>query len=335
MKSKIDLSKYEDHAILGPIVRYLNANIGILIAFIALCAFMAIASSNFLTLNNWLTILRTVSTTGYLAIGIMLTIMLGGIDLIAGAIIACIGCLVVACMERYGLNMYAAITIGIVLGTFVGFLDGVIIAFSGIHPFVVTLAMQSILRGAAYLIADGAPISLYVNDVFPKIGTGLAFGVVPYPIIYMLIFFFLQYMLLNKTKPGRYIYAVGGNPTAAQFSGIDIKKIKIMCWTISGFLGAFAGIVLAARLSSGQPGTSVGAETDAIASCVLGGTSMYGGVGHTGGVLIGVLIIGVISNGLTLMHVDSNWQYVVKGVIILAAVYVDMMRQNKMQARSE
>ncbi|MDO4633460.1 MAG: ABC transporter permease [Eubacteriales bacterium] len=335
MKKKIDLSKYDDHVILGPISRYLNANFGILAAFIILCVVLAIATDSFMTVNNWLTILRNVSTTGYLAIGVMLAIMLGGIDLIAGAMIACSGCLVVSLMERYGCNMVLAIAIGLLLGLVVGMVNGVIIAYSGIHPFVVTLAMQSILRGAAFLIANGQPVPLYANTVFPKIGTGLAFQILPYPIIYMLIFFFAQYMLLNKTKMGRYIYAVGGNATAAQFSGIDIKKVKIMVWTISGFLASFAGIVLAARLTSGQPGTSVGAETDAIASCVLGGTSMYGGVGGTGGVLIGVLVIGVISNGLTLLHVNSNWQYVAKGIIILLAVYIDMIRQQKMQARSE
>lgn len=335
MGKKIDLTKYDDHVILGPICRYLDANLGILGAFLILCVVLTLATDSFMSVGNWLTILRTVSTTGFLAIGIMLAIMLGGIDLIAGAIIACSGCLVVSLMEKVGMGMVPAIAIGLILGIVVGFLDGAIIAYTGIHPFVVTLAMQSILRGAAYLIANGQPVPLYANEQFPLIGTGLLFEVVPYPIIYMLIFFFLQYMLLNKTKMGRYIYAVGGNPTAAQFSGINIKKVKIMVWTISGFLGAFAGIVLAARLKSGQPGTSVGAETDAIAACVLGGTSMYGGVGHTGGVLIGVLVIGVITNGLTLLHVNSNWQYVVKGIIILLAVYIDMLRQNKMQARSE
>ena len=335
MNKKIDLSKYDDHKVLGPIARYLNANLGILGAFIALCVVLTIATDSFMTLNNWLTILRTISTTGFLALGVMLTIMLGGIDLIAGAMIACSGCLVVVCMERFGIPIIVAIIIGLVLGLIVGAINGTIIAYAGIHPFVVTLAMQSILRGAAYLIANGQPVPLYSNTTFPKIGTGLAFGVVPYPIIYMLIFFFLQYMLLNKTKLGRYIYAVGGNETAAQFSGINIKKVKIIVWTISGFLASFAGIVLLARLASGQPSTSIGAETDAIAGCVLGGTSMYGGVGNTGGVLIGIMVIGVISNGLTLMHVDSNWQYVVKGVIILLAVYVDMMRQKKMQSRSE
>ena len=328
------LSKYEDHVILGPVVRYLKANMGILAAFLVLCAVLSVVADNFATVNNWLTIMRTVSTTGFLAIGVMLAIMLGGIDLVGGAMIACSGCLTVVCMERWGLPMGAAIALGLLVGIAVGFFNGVVIAYTGIHPFVVTLATQSILRGAAYLIADGQPVPLYANTDYPKIGTGML-GIIPYPIIYMLIFFFLQYLLLNKTKAGRYIYAVGGNATAAQFSGINIKRVKIMVWTISGFLASFAGIVLSARLASGQPSTSVGAETDAIAACVLGGTSMYGGVGCTGGVLIGVLVIGVISNGLTLLHVNSNWQYVAKGIIILLAVYVDMIRQNKQLSRSE
>ena len=251
MGKKLDLNKYEDHLILGPIVRYLNNNIGILAAFLILCIVLGIASPAFFTVSNWLTILRNVSTTGYLAIGIMLAIMLGGIDLIAGAMIACSGCFVVQIMEKMHANMVVAILLGLLIGVVVGFLNGAIIAYSGIHPFVVTLAMQSILRGSAFLIANGQPIALNFNKgPFSIIGTGLAFGIIPFPIIYLLIFFFLQYMLLNKTKVGRYIYAVGGNATAAQFSGIDIKKIKIMVWTISGFLASFAGIVLAARLTS-------------------------------------------------------------------------------------
>jgi ribose transport system permease protein len=312
--------------------RYLKQNLGILGALIALILLMSIATRNFASVNNWITILRTISTTGLLAIGVTLAIMLAGIDLIAGAMIACSGCLCVILMERMGWGMVPAIAASLLLGLVVGFTNGAIIAYSGIHPFVVTLAMQSILRGAAYLLADGQPVPLYKNTVFPLIGTG-SLGIIPYPIIYMLICFFLLYILLNKTKMGRYIYAVGGNPTAAQFSGINIKKVKITVWTISGVLASFAGIVMAARLSSGQPSTSVGAETDAIAASVLGGVSMYGGIGGAGGVLLGVLVIGVISNGLTLMHVNSNWQYVAKGIIILLAVYVDMIRQQKMQAK--
>ena len=318
----------------NPIVHYFQENMGILIALAALCIFLEIMNQRFFTWSNWLTILDNVSKTGFLAIGIMLCIMLGGIDLIAGAGIACSGVLCICCMERWHLPMVVAIIAGLLIGLIAGMANGFIIAYSGIHPFVVTLAMQSILRGVAYLLANAQPVPLYVNEVFPSIGIARVMGV-PLPIIYLIILFFIQWLQLNKTKTGRYIYAVGGNETAARFSGINVEKIKILVWTFSGLLCAFAGIVLSAKLKSGQPSTSVGAETDAIASCVLGGTSMYGGTGRTSGMIIGVFIIGVISNGLTLMHLDVNWQYVVKGVIILVAVYSDMVRQRKSQARKE
>lgn len=318
----------------NPIVHYFQENMGILIALGGLCIFLEIMNQRFFTWSNWLTILDNVSKTGFLAIGIMLCIMLGGIDLIAGAGIACSGVLCIICMERWHLPMVVAIIAGLLVGLIAGMANGFIIAYSGIHPFVVTLAMQSILRGVAYLLANAQPVPLYVNEVFPNIGIARLFGI-PLPIIYLIILFFIQWLLLAKTKTGRYIYAVGGNETAARFSGINVEKIKILVWTFSGLLCAFAGVVLAAKLKSGQPSTSVGAETDAIASCVLGGTSMYGGTGRTSGVIIGVFIIGVITNGLTLMHLDVNWQYVVKGVIILVAVYSDMVRQRKSQARKE
>ena len=318
----------------NPFVHFFQENLGILVAFAVLCIFLEIMNQRFFTWPNWLTILDNVSKTGFLAIGIMLTIMLGGIDLIAGAGIACSGVLCIICMERWHLPMVVAIIAGLLVGLIAGMANGFIIAYSGIHPFVVTLAMQSILRGIAYLLANAQPVPLYVNEVFPNIGIARVFGI-PLPIIYLVILFFVQWLLLNKTKTGRYIYAVGGNETAARFSGINVEKIKILVWTFSGVLCAFAGVVLSAKLKSGQPSTSVGAETDAIASCVLGGTSMYGGTGRTSGMIIGVFIIGVITNGLTLMHLDVNWQYVVKGVIILVAVYSDMIRQRKSQARKE
>ena len=138
-----------------------------------------------------------------------------------------------------------------------------------------------------------------------------------------------MYFLLNKTKFGRHIYAVGGNEVAARFSGINIKRVKILVWTISGTLAAFGGVVLAARMTSGQPAVGIGFEGDAIAASVLGGTSMFGGVGSVGGMILGVLIIGIIGNGLNLLHVNSYWQYVVKGLIILLAVYMDVSRKRK------
>jgi ribose transport system permease protein len=191
--------------------------------------------------------------------------------------------------------------------------------------------MQSICRGAAYLAAGGAPVTVR-NPAFTALGNG-SLGPIPFPVIYMIVLFILLYLLLNKTRLGRHIYALGGNPTAAKYSGINVTRVKVFVWSVSGFLAAFAGVVLASRMSSGQPTAGVGYETDAIAAAVIGGTSMYGGVGRTGGVFIGVMIIGMISNGLNLLHVNSFWQYVIKGIIIIAAVYFDM-RKNKGNVRT-
>jgi len=232
--------------------------------------------------------------------------------------------------ESFGLPIPMGIAVGILVGTFVGLINGVIITYTGIHPFVVTLAMQSVCRGAAYLIANGSPVTTK-NTNFSAFGTG-SLGVVPYPVIYMIIFLIMDYFLLNKLRTGRHIYAVGGNELSARFSGIDVKKIKILVWTISGTIAGFCGVVLAARLSSGQPSTGEGYETDAIAAAVLGGTSFFGGTGTVGGLMIGVLIIGVISNGLNLMHVNSYWQFVLKGMIIISAVYFDILKQKKQNA---
>jgi ribose transport system permease protein len=179
----------------------------------------------------------------------------------------------------------------------------------------------------AYLIANGKPISI-MNDSYTKIGNG-HLGVIPLPAVYMIIFLSMAYLILNKTRFGRHIYAVGGNALAAKYSGINIKKIQIIVWTLSGFLAAFGGVVLSSRMSSGQPAVGIGFETDAIAASVLGGASFFGGTGTIGGLIIGIFIIGVISNGLNLLHVNSYWQYVAKGVIILLAVYGDIYRKKK------
>jgi ribose transport system permease protein len=333
--SKDLLVRYERNVIAGPVIRYFRANFGILLGFFVLFILLSIFADYFFGAENLLTVLRTVSTNAFLAIGVMMAIMLGGIDLTGGALIAFAGCVCVVAMERLGLSMPAAIAFGLLIGVAAGFTNGVIIAYSGIHPFVVTLAMMSICRGGAYLVADGRPVPLYKGvEAFTFLGNGYI-GPIPLPVIYMLVYLFLAYLLLNRTRIGRHIYAVGGNPVAARYSGINIIRVKIMVWTISGFLGAFAGIVLAARMSSGQPSSGVSFETDAIAAAVLGGTSMYGGVGNIGGVFIGILIIGIISNGLNLLHVNSFWQYVAKGVIILLAVYLDMYRKKRENARKD
>lgn len=307
---------------------YFGQNWGILLGLVILVVIFSVFGNNFLTQKNLLNLLRTCATNCYLAIGVQMAIILAGIDLTGGAIAALSGVMTVAAFQWWGMPVWTAVLLGVAIGVIVGCMNGFIVSYTGIHPFVVTLAMQSICRGAAYLVADGSPVTAYGNEVFAAIGQG-ALGPIPLPVIYMIIFLILDYLFLNKTQTGRHIYAVGGNEVSARFSGINVKKIKILVWTISGTLAGFCGVVLASRLASGQPATGEGYETDAIAAAVLGGTSFFGGTGSVGGLLIGVLIIGLISNGLNLMHVNSYWQFVLKGIIIIAAVYVDMMKQKK------
>lgn len=316
--------------VIGAVSGYFRTNWGILLAFFAMCLIFSVFGNNFLSTNNMVNLLRTCATNCYLAIGVQMAIILAGIDLTGGALAALTGVVCVMGFEDLGLPVAAAIILAIAIGGIVGAINGSVVAYTGIHPFVVTLAMQSICRGAAYLLANGSPITT-TNRSFTTLGTGYL-GPIPLPVIYMAVFLLLDFLLLNKTKTGRHIYAVGGNETAARFSGINVKKIKIFVWTVSGALAGFCGVVLAARMSSGQPSTGEGYETDAIAAAVLGGTSFFGGTGTVGGLLIGVLIIGVISNGLNLMHVNSYWQYVLKGIIIIAAVYFDMVKQKRQNA---
>lgn len=327
------LEKNHNNWVVSSVSRYFKNNTGILSAFVVLFILLSITADNFFTYDNFINVLRTASTNAFLAIGVMLAIMLGGIDLTGGALIAFSGCMTVVTMQRFQVPITIAVSLGLLIGIVIGLLNGLIIAYSGIHPFVVTLATQSICRGAAYLIADGQPVSI-MDDQFTQIGNGyLSF--LPLPVVYTIIFMFSAYILLARTRMGRHIYAVGGNSTAAKFSGINIRKIKIMVWTVSGFLAAFAGVVLSSRMSSGQPAVGVGFETDAIAAAVLGGTSMYGGTGTVGGMALGVLVMAVISNGLNLLRVNSYWQYVAKGIIILLAVYMDMQKKIKESSRKE
>ena len=325
------LDKAEDMPFAGSVIRVIKQNMGILAGFILLLVLLSVFADNFLSWANMVNLMRSVSTNAILAIGVMLSIMLAGIDLTCGALVALSGVVGVMSMAQFGMPLPVALISGLLIGLLVGLLNGLVIAYTGIHPFVVTLAMQSICRGAAYLAAGGQPVTVR-SRTFTALGNGYI-GPIPLPVVYMLVLFFLLYLLLNKTRLGRHIYALGGNPTAAKYSGINVTRVKIFVWSVSGLLAAFAGVVLASRMSSGQPTAGVGYETDAIAAAVIGGTSMYGGVGRTSGVFIGVLIIGMISNGLNLLHVNSFWQYVIKGVIILVAVYFDM-RKNKGNVRT-
>lgn len=311
-------------------VKYFKDNIGIIIALLAMCVFLVIfptTRSTFLTQNNVFNILRQNASNLFLATGMTMVIILGGIDLSVGSVIALSGCVAAGCVVNMGLPEVAAFLIAILIGAAVGMFNGVVICKTNIPPFIVTLASMNITKGIALVYTQGAPIRC-MTDAFKFPGAGYV-GPIPTPVILMLIIFVIAVMLVNRTHFGRHIYAVGGNAQAASFSGINVQKVKFWVYTFTGIMAGIAGVVIASRLYSGQPRSGEGAEMDAIAAVVVGGTSMSGGSGRLGGTLIGVLIIGVLNNGLNLMGVDSNWQYIVKGFVILLAVYVDFIRNKK------
>jgi len=312
----------------GRFLAWFKQNIGILIGLAALMAIVSLFSESFFTASNMWNILRQISTNALLAFGMTFVILIGGIDLSVGPLLAFSGVFAAYVMGNLGWPIWAAIAGPIILCSMVGMLNGVIVTKTGIAPFVVTLSVQQIFRGFAMLLANGAPIRIR-DQGFINIGTTYI-GPVAFPVIYMIIIMALCYVVLNKTQFGRHIYALGGNKTAARFAGIRTQRIEVMVYALSGFLAGIAGIVLAARMTAGVPATGDGYECDAIAAVVLGGASFTGGIGTIGGTLIGAIIIGVLNNGLNMLNVASFWQYVAKGVVILLAVMVDVLRkQNK------
>lgn len=307
----------------------LKGNIGIIFVLLILCVVLSIVSPVFLTTENLITVLRQVSNNVFLALGMTLVMILGGIDLSVGAIVAVSGTLTVGFMVNNGIPMPVAILLGVIIGTLLGFFNGVIITQFKLPAFIVTLATMNIAQGIAYIYSGGRSARI-TNDAYTQLGTGKLFGFLPLPVLYMAILIVIFIVLLNKTKFGTNIFAIGGNREAARLSGVRIKKVEIAVYTLAGLLSALAGIVLSARMYSGQPSVGQGYEMDAIAACVLGGVSMAGGRGRISGTIFGVMIIGVVSNGLNLMGVSSFWQLLVKGLIILIAVLIDAQKGKKL-----
>lgn len=307
--------------------QYFKENLGILIGFFTLCVIVALLNNRFLSRGNILNVLRQLFSNCNLALGMCLVIITGGIDLSVGAIMALSGTLCAGTIAAGQLPIPVAILMGLALGVLVGFINGTITAKMNIAPFIVTMATQQICRGLVYVYADGLPIRCD-NAPFNFLGNGYV-GEIPITILYSLFFVIVIWLVLSKSQLGRWIYAVGGNKNAARFSGINVDKVLMIVYSISGFLAAFAGIIYCARMYSGQPTLGNGDETDAIAAVVLGGTSFSGGIGKIGGVIIGILIIAVLSNALNLLGINSFWQLVAKGVVILLAVCVDNIKTHK------
>lgn len=312
------------------VVRYFKDNIGIIIALLVMCIFLIVfptTRTTFMTPKNVFNILRQNASNLFLATGMTMVIILGGIELSVGSVIALSGVVAAGCVINFGLPEVVGFLAAIAVGAVVGMFNGIVICKTDIPPFIVTLASMNITKGIALVLTGGSPIRC-MTDAFKFPGAGYV-GPVPTPVILMIIVFIIAAFMINRTQLGRHIYAVGGNAQAAKFSGINVQKVKFIVYTYTGIMSGIAGVVVASRLYSGQPTAGDGAEMDAIAAVVVGGTSMSGGSGRLGGTLIGVLIIGVLNNGLNLLGVDSNWQYIVKGLVILLAVYVDFIRNKK------
>ncbi|WP_341225717.1 ABC transporter permease [uncultured Arcticibacterium sp.] len=294
---------------------------GIFISFIVTCVILSVATPQFLSVANWTIIITQVSINALLAFGVTFVIITGGIDLSVGSIVAVTGVVAASLAQNGDYPVAVAIAGGLIAGLAFGLLNGFLVTKSKIAPFIVTLGTMTIGRGLALILSKGRPVS-NLSESFNFIGNGKICGL-PVPIIILILVFIICSVTLRKTIFGRYVYAIGGNEDASWASGISVNKVKLAAYAICGALSGLAGILLTARISTGQPNSGMGFELDAIAAVVIGGTSTTGGRGTMIGTLIGVLLIGVINNGLDLMNVTSYYQQVIMGIIIIGAVLMD------------
>lgn len=323
MKSTISKSSSSLNKIaLANKVTNLLARYGIVLAFFLLCGVLSLLSEYFLTTQNLSNILLQVSINGVMAIGMTFVILTGGIDLSVGSVLAFSG--MVAASFVHGdtpSSLWVAIPMGMLVGAACGGVNGLLSARFNIPAFVVTLGMLSAARGLTQIYSNGMPIS-ELSDSFLWIGQGRIFSI-PIPVLILFSMLALSWVILRYTRFGRYVYAVGGNEKSARTSGISSIKVKIAVYAIAGLCSALAGLMVTARTTSALTQAGMGYELDAIAAVVIGGTSLSGGVGTIGGTLIGILIIGVINNGLDLLGVPSGYQQVIKGIVIALAVLLD------------
>ncbi|RDE95440.1 ribose ABC transporter permease [Aggregatibacter kilianii] len=295
-----------------------------IIALLVLIGVVSAINPNFFTVDNILNILRQTSVNAIIAVGMTFVILIAGIDLSVGSILALTGAFA-ASMVGTELSILLVIPAVLLIGTLLGTLSGVIVAKGKVQAFIATLVTMTLLRGVTMVYTDGRPISTGFSDTadaFAFLGTGYLFGI-PVPIWLMAIVFLISWYVLKHTKMGRYIYALGGNEAATQLSGINVDKVKIFVFAVSGFLSALAGLIVTSRLSSAQPTAGVTYELDAIAAVVVGGTSLMGGKGRVMGTLIGALIIGFLNNALNLLDISSYYQMIAKALVILVAVLAD------------
>ncbi|MDO4922038.1 MAG: ribose ABC transporter permease [Phascolarctobacterium sp.] len=295
---------------------------GSVIGLVALFAVISCLNSSFIDPSNLKNLLRQVSINALISFGMTFVILTGGIDLSVGSILA-LSSVLMGSFIKGGMDPVLGIVLACVIGAVLGSVNGLVITYGKVAPFIATLATMTIFRGLTLVYTNGNPISsLTDSEVFHEFGQGYLMGL-PVPAIMMLLMFAVSYFILHKTTLGRKTYAVGGNEKVSFIAGIKIDRIKIFAYTITGMLCGMAGAILTSRLNSAQPTAGTGYELDAIAAVVLGGTSLSGGKGRIAGTIIGALIIGTLNNGLNILNVSSFYQQVVKGIVILLAVLMD------------
>jgi ribose/xylose/arabinose/galactoside ABC-type transport system permease subunit len=306
------------------------------VILVLLCIGLAFTASGFLTADNLLNVLRNVSMQGVIAFGMTMVIISGEIDLSVGSAVAFGGCLIAFLTQKMSgewanfpvssaiaVSILITLTVGFLLGTFTGFMRNRYL----VPSFITTLALMTGLSGAAELITNGFPLTPF-PAWYNFIGGGYLLGI-PFPALLFLLTFAILQFLMNYTSFGRTVYAVGGNAEAARLSGINVRHVKTMVFGITSFLAALSGIMVSSEIMSGTATTAKGWELDVIAAVIIGGTSFMGGVGRIWGTMIGVVFLGVMMNGMTLLNVSEYWQHVVRGTIILVAVLLNLLQKEK------
>jgi inositol transport system permease protein len=321
----------------GGLFKTIFRKYGIFLVFIAMLIVASILSPAFLSPTNLINVVRQMSVVGLIALGVTGVIVSAGIDLSSGSVVG-LSAVVAASLAQLpdyaaayykGLNLpvFVAVLAACAVGALVGLLNGSLVAKTRIPPFIATLGTLTTIRGLAYLYTSGRPVSDLTDD-YNFIGQGDFLGI-PVPILILVIMAIITHVLYSQTKFGKYIYAIGGNEQAARVSGINVSKYKMLMYVYAGLLSGLAGLVVSARIGSGQSGQGVGYELDAIAAAVIGGASLSaGGIGTVAGTIVGALIIGVLNNILDLTNVSAYWQQIVKGCIIVGAVIIDQLKHH-------
>ena len=291
---------------------------GVLVVFVLLFAVSCMLSDRFLQTSNLFNILRQISMFGILSVGMTFVIVSGGIDLSVGSITALVCVITANMVNDHGI--IPAILVALLVGALVGLINGVGIAYGKLQPFIMTLGTMYMASGAASIYTNGTPISIKGN--FSKIGNSMLFNTIPLPAIYFIVILIAAYLVMRNTRFGRHVYSIGSNKEATRLAGVDVKKVTLSVYILSGVLAAVTGIIFAAQMASGSPVAGEGYEMNAITAAVVGGTSMSGGKGNLPGTFLGAVIMGILSNIMNLCGVSSYWQTVLTGLILVVAILV-------------